>query len=85
MEKSDNQRTPVAIKNLAELKRFIQPGTEFKTLYHANHADMVGLTRVVTTVQTTGFYSKIKNQPEHPFSTCNYGKWFYTNFGKAGN
>ena len=85
MNRSDDQRKPVAIKNLAELKRFIQPGVEFKTLYHANHADMVGLTRVVTTVQTTGFYSKIKNQPEHPFSTCNYGKGFYTDFGKAGN
>ena len=85
MKRLDNQRKPVAIKNLAELKRFIQPGVEFKTLYHANHADMVGLTRVVTTVQTTGFYSKIKNQPEHPFSTCNYGKGFYTDFGKAGN
>jgi len=75
----------VAIKNLAELKRFIRPGVEFKTLYHANHAGMVGLTRVVTTVQTTGFYSKIRDQPEHPFSTCNHGKGFYTDFGKAGN
>lgn len=46
---------------------------------------MVGLTRVVTTVQTVGFYSKIKDQPDHPFSTCNYGKGFYTDFGKAGN
>ena len=46
---------------------------------------MVGLTRVVTTVQTTGFYSKVKDQPEHPFSTCNHGKGFYTDFGKAGN
>ena len=43
------------------------------------------LTRVVTTVQTVGFYSKIKDQPEHPFSTCNHGKGFYTDFGKAGN
>ena len=40
----------------------------FKTVSHANHADMVGLTRVVTTVQTVGFYSKIKDQPEHPLS-----------------
>ena len=58
---------------------------EFKTVSHANHADMVGLTRVVTAVQTVGFYSKIKDQPEHPFSTCNHGKGFYTDFGKAGN
>ena len=62
--------------SLAELKRFIRPGVEFKTVSHANLADMVGLTRVVTTVQTVGFYSKIKDQPEHPFSTCNHGKGF---------
>ena len=85
MDASKKQREPVAFKSLAELKRFIRPGVEFKTVSHANHADMVGLTRVVTTVQTVGFYSKIKDQPEHPFSTCNHGKGFYTDFGKAGN
>ena len=85
MDASKKQREPVAFKSLAELKRFIRPCVEFKTVSHANHADMVGLTRVVTTVQTVGFYSKIKDQPEHPFSTCNHGKGFYTDFGKAGN
>ena len=85
MDASKKQREPVAFKSLAELKRFIRPGVEIKTVSHANHADMVGLTRVVTTVQTVGFYSKIKDQPEHPFSTCNHGKGFYTDFGKAGN
>ena len=85
MDASKKQREPVAFKSLAELKRFIRPGVELKTVSHANHADMVGLTRVVTTVQTVGFYSKIKDQAEHPFSTCNHGKGFYTDFGKAGN
>ena len=85
MDASKKQREPVAFKSLAELKRFIRPGVELKTVSHANHADMVGLTRVVTTVQTVGFYSKIKDQPEHPFSTCNHGKGFYTDFEKAGN
>ena len=66
MDASKKQREPVAFKSLAELKRFIRPGVELKTVSHANHADMVGLTRVVTTVQTVGFYSKIKDQPEHP-------------------
>ena len=74
MDASKKQREPVAFKSLAELKRFIRPGVEFKTVSHANHADMVGLTRVVTTVQTVGFYSKVKDQPEHPFSTCNHGR-----------
>ena len=83
MEKSDKQRKPVAIKNLAELKRFIQPGVEFKTLSQKNHPDLVGLTRVVTTVQTVCFYSKIKDQPNSRFSTDNGGKGFRTDFAKA--
>ena len=57
MDASKKQREPVAFKSLAELKRFIRPGVKLKTVSHANHADMVGLTRVVTTVQTVGFYS----------------------------
>lgn len=62
MDASKKQREPVAFKSLAELKRFIRPGVEFKTVSHANHADMVGLTRVVTTVQTVGFYDKMPGQ-----------------------
>ena len=83
MERSDKQRKPVAVKNLAELKRFIQPGVEFKTLSQKNHPDLVGLTRVVTTVQTVCFYSKIKDQPNSRFSTDNGGKGFRTDFAKA--
>ena len=84
MDASKKQREPVAFKSLAELKRFIRPGVEFKTVSHANHADMVGLTRVVTTVQTVGFYSKIKDQPDHKWSTCNHGAGFWSPYNKAG-
>ena len=83
MERSDKQRKPVAIKNLAGLKRFIQPGVEFKTLIQKNHPDLVGLTRVVTTVQTVCFYSKVKDQPNSRFSTDNGSKGFRTDFAKA--
>lgn len=83
MDASKKQREPVAFKSLAELKRFIRPGVEFKTVSQTNHADMVGLTRVVTTVQTVGFYSKIKDQPNSRFSTDNGGKGFRTDFAKA--
>ena len=43
----------------------------------------MGLTRVVTTVQTVCFYSKIKDQPNSRFSTDNGGKGFRTDFAKA--
>ncbi len=80
-----NEKTPqpARIKNLAELKRIIKPGTEIKALSHANHPEIVGLTREVINVQTNGFYSVIKDQPEHRFSQCNYGKGFWSPFEKA--
>lgn len=76
-------REPSRIKNLAELKRLIKLGTEIKAVSHTVHPDIVGLTRVVTDVQTNGYYSKIKDDPEHKHSTCNYGKGFYSPFEKA--
>lgn len=41
MDASRKQREPVEFKSLAELKRFIRSGVEFKTVSHANHADIV--------------------------------------------
>ena len=82
MQKKE-ERQPLKIKNLAELKRTIQPRTEFMALSHAYHPDIIGLVRVVTKVQTNGFYSVIKGQPDHKYSDCNYGKGFYTEYNKA--
>ena len=76
---------PLAIRNLAGLKRAIKPGAELMATYHANHPEIVGLVRVVTEVQTNAFYSVIKDQPDHKFSTCNYGKGFRSDFEKAAN
>ena len=73
------------IGSLAALKRAIRPGTELIATYHAKHPEIVGLVRIVTEVQTHGFYSKIKDRPDHEYSTCNYGKGFRTDFEKAVN
>lgn len=78
------ERQPLQIKNLADLKRHIKLGTELVATAHQYHPDIVGLTRVVTKVQTNGFYSKIKDQPEHKWSTCNHGAGFWSPFEKAG-
>ena len=77
-------RQIAGVKNLAELKRLIQPGTELVATYHNYHPDIVGLVRVVTEVQTNAFYSKIKDLPEHKYSACNHGKGFRSEFEKAG-
>ena len=63
--KGKKDRKPLRIKNLADLKRHIKLGTELVATAHQYHPDIIGLTRVVTKVQTNGFYSKIKDQPDH--------------------
>ncbi len=79
----DKDRAPIAIDSLAALKRAIKPSTELMATYHAKHPEIVGLVRVVTEVQTNAFYSVIKDQPDHKYSTCNYGKGFRSDFEKA--
>lgn len=80
----DKRREPLQIKSLADLKRRIEVGTELVATYHKKHPDLVGLTRVVTRVQTNGFYSKIKDQPHHRWSVCNGGMGFRSDFERAG-
>ena len=82
---ASEEPVPLAIRNLAGLKRAIKPGAELMATYHANHPEIVGLVRVVTEVQTNAFYSVIKDQPDHKYSTCNYGKGFRSDFDKAAN
>lgn len=80
---TEKELQPARIKNLAELKRLIKPGTELKATMHSKHPEIVGLTRVFTDVQTNAFYSVIKDQPEHQLSRCNYGKGFRSDIEKA--
>lgn len=84
MTEEKRDRKPLRIKNLADLKRHIKLGTELVATSHQYHPDIVGLTRVVTKVQTNGFYSKIKDQPDHKWSTCNNGVGFWSPYNKAG-
>lgn len=83
MTEEKKARQPLEIKNLSDLKRRIAVGTELTATSHRNHPDILGLRRVVAEVQSNAFYSKIKDRPEHKYSTCNYGKGFRTDFEKA--
>ena len=76
---------PLEIGSLAALKRAIKPGAELMATYHSKHPEIVGLVRVVTELQTNGFYSKIKDQPDHKYSAFNYGRGFRSDFEKASN
>lgn len=73
------------IRSLAALKRAIQPGTELMATYHAKHPEIVGLVRVVTLVRSVGFYSTIKDQPDHKYSVHNCGLGFRSDFQKASD
>ena len=79
----DEEPVPLEIHSLAALKRAIKPGTELMATYHSKHPETVGLVRVVTEVQTNGFYSILKDQPDHTYSTYNHGRGFRTDYEKA--
>lgn len=85
MAEEMKKRQPITIKNLASFKRLITPGTEFITTFHDYHPELIGLVRVVTEVQSNAFYSVIRGQPDHKYSTCNHGKGIRTDFEKASN
>ena len=81
----DESPKPIEIHSLAALKCAIKPGTELMATYHDFRQDIVGLVRVVTEVRSVGFYSVIKDRPDHPYSTWNDGKGIFTEFTKAAN
>ena len=60
MDQKNEQKAPLRIKNLAELKRCIRPGTELVATSHSKHPALVGLVRVVTEVQTNAYYSVVR-------------------------
>ena len=84
-QKNEGDVHQIAVKSLAELKRLIVPGRELIAASHMYHPEFIGLVRKVSKTQTTGFYSVIKDQPNHPFSQYNCGKGIYTTFEKAGD
>ena len=43
MDQKNEQIVPLRIKNLAELKRCIRPGTELVATSHSKHPTLVGL------------------------------------------
>ena len=61
MDQKNEQKAPLRIKNMAELKRCIRPGTELVATSHSKHPALVGLVRVVTEVQTNAYYSVVKD------------------------
>ncbi len=68
------------IKNLAQLKRAIQVGTEFEIINHCR-SSCIGEHRIVTFVNTLGFYSIVPEKKT--LSNENLG--FFLEWGKAAS
>lgn len=71
------------IKNLAELKRAINDGCCFTIRKHYMKPEHDGQIRKPNVTQTNGFYSVVRDEPEHFVSLANSGKGFWANYGKA--
>lgn len=72
----------IEIKNLTQLKLALQKGAVYEVLDHWRK-EKIGMLRVVHIVQKNAIYSVVKDDPEHPDSTCNYGKGLRLDFEKA--
>ncbi|MBQ6856316.1 MAG: hypothetical protein IJO13_04345 [Lachnospiraceae bacterium] len=73
----------IYVRNLTHLKNLMTTGRYFRVLNHKFRKDVEGLIRVVGHVQKNAVYSKIKDQPNHKYSLCNYEKGLRTDFEKA--
>ena len=73
----------IHVRNLAHLKSLMTTERCFRVINHAFRKDVEGLIRIVGHVQKNAVYSKIKDQPNHKYSLCNYEKGLRTDFEKA--
>lgn len=71
------------IKNLSQLKKAIAAKTPFTITRHFIRPECDGQKRVPNAIQTNGFYSIVKDDPDHPISKSNGGKGFWLAYGKA--
>lgn len=73
------------IKNFADLKRAIQAKTPFLIVEHYTRPEFSKKIRIPTVVQTNGFYSIVKDNPDAKETLSNNGKGIWMEFGKAGS
>lgn len=71
------------ITNLSQLKKALQPGTEFKIIEHFVRPECNGQIRIISKAQTNGFYSVVKNDPDSKYSKANGGMGSWCEYGKA--
>ena len=73
------------VKNLAQFKRAIQNGNAFRIIRNDRFPEFNGQIRVPSKVQTNGFYSVVKDEPNNKVSQLNDGLGSWLMYGKAIN
>lgn len=81
---SEETEKPVEIKNLAQLKRALTIGTEFKITSHLR-SEVINQTRQVKYADTTGIYSIRPDAPDDTINSANGGRGSYLDWGKASD
>lgn len=71
------------IINLSQLKKALASGHDFKIIEHFVRPECNGQIRSVNKMQTNGFYSVVKNDPDNRYSKANRGFGSWCEFGKA--
>lgn len=71
------------IKCLANLKRALHEGAEFRIIRHQKHPETIGRIRKVNKVQTNAVYTVIKDDPDNFNSKCNGGLGLRMDFEKS--
>lgn len=70
------------IKNLSQLKKSLQKGTQFRVLAHGR-PECVGEQREVTYANSQGFYSVVPGNPDCRTSLANNGRGSHLWWSKA--
>lgn len=81
----DVRPKPSSIRNLAQFKKVISMRYPFEIVKHYVRPECDGQIRVPNIVQTTGFYSVVKDEPQHKVSTANDGKGYWMSYAQAKN
>lgn len=69
------------VQNLSQLKKAFASGHDFKIIEHFNRPECNGQIRHITKLQTNGFYSVIKDDPDNRWSKANDGLGAWCEFG----
>lgn len=75
----------MCVKNLSQLKKAFESGHDFKIIEHFVRPECNGQIRHINKLQTNGFYSVVKGDPENRFSKANRGLGSWCEYGKAAD